>query len=36
MTIMGGFGASQHPPQSRNGRLGDVIDTDGTEPHGEL
>ncbi|NBU55152.1 MAG: FxsA family protein [Acidimicrobiia bacterium] len=36
MTIMGGFGVSQHPPQSRNGRLGDVIDTDGTEPHGEL
>ena len=32
-TILGGFGTASRPP---GGHSGDVIDTDGTEPHGEI
>ncbi|MDA0370796.1 MAG: FxsA family protein [Actinomycetota bacterium] len=32
-TILGGFGTASRPPGARPG---DVIDTDGTEPHGEI
>lgn len=35
-TILGGFGTTHRPSTGQHHRPGDVIDTDGTEPHGEL